>query len=41
MGAFDVMPGTQLPGLGRVDNVIRQDGRWIVVTPKGLITSMR
>lgn len=41
LGAFDVIPGTQLPGLGRVENVVRQDGRWIVVTPKGLITSMR
>jgi hypothetical protein len=41
LGAFDVIPGTQLPGLGRVENVLRQDGRWIVVTPKGLITSMR
>src|ERR1700674_2434187 len=40
-GSFDVIPGTQLPGLGRVENVVRQDGRWIVVTPKGLITSMR
>ena len=41
LGAFDVMPGTQLPGIGRVENVLRQDGRWVVVTPKGLITSMR
>jgi hypothetical protein len=40
-GSFDVIPGTQLPGLGRVENVVRQDGRWIVVTPKGPITSMR
>jgi hypothetical protein len=40
-GSFDVMPGTQLPGLGRVENVERRDGRWVVVTPKGLITSMR
>jgi hypothetical protein len=40
-GSFDVIPGTQLPGLGRVENVMRQDGRWVVVTPKGLIASMR
>jgi hypothetical protein len=40
-GTFDAIPGTPLPGLGRVENVLRQDGRWIVVTPKGLITSMR
>src|SRR6202040_2617939 len=32
-GSFDVMPGTQLPGLGRVENVERRDGRWVVVTP--------
>ncbi len=38
---FEVGPGSNIPGLGRVENITRQDGRWIVVTPKGLIVSMR
>jgi|SRR6185369_713031 len=37
---FEVAIGTQLPGLGRVEQVKRQDGRWTVVTPKGVIASM-
>jgi hypothetical protein len=36
-GAFEAYPGDPLPGLGRVDAVRYQDGRWVVVTPKGLI----
>jgi hypothetical protein len=40
-GEFEVIPGSNLPGLGRVEDVTRQDGRWFVVTQKGLITSMR
>lgn len=38
---YEVMPGADLPGLGRVQTITRQDGRWVVVTPKGLIVSMR
>jgi hypothetical protein len=38
---FEVVPGAPLPGLGRVEAITRQNGRWVVVTPKGLITSMR
>lgn len=38
-GMFDVAMGSILPGLGRVDAIKRQDGEWIVVTPRGLITS--
>jgi len=38
-GTFYVAMGSILPGLGRVDAVKRQDGEWIVVTPRGLITS--
>jgi hypothetical protein len=30
-----------LPGLGRVEQVKRQDGRWMVLTPKGMIVSLR
>lgn len=38
---FEVSIGAPLPGLGRVEQVKRQDGRWMVVTPKGLIVSLR
>jgi hypothetical protein len=41
MGIFEVVPGANLPGLGRVETIRRQDGRWVVVTPKGWIVSMR
>ncbi len=40
-GIFEVGPGAPLPGVGRVEAVRRQDGRWVVVTPKGLIVSSR
>ena len=36
---FLVGSGSVLPGLGRVQDVKRQNGEWIVVTDKGLITS--
>lgn len=38
-GMFEVAAGSNLPGLGRVEGLRRQDGRWVVVTAKGLITS--
>lgn len=38
---LDVGPGSSIPGVGRVEAVRRQEGRWVVVTPKGLITSLR
>ncbi len=38
---YEVVPGAPLPGLGPVEQIKRQDGRWVVVTPKGLIVSMR
>lgn len=38
-GIFDVIPGDPLPGIGRVDAIRRQDGRWVVVTSRGLIVS--
>ncbi len=38
-GIFDVMPGDPLPGVGRVDAIRRQDGRWVVVTSRGLIVA--
>lgn len=36
---FLVGSGSVMPGLGRVQDVKRQNGAWIVVTEKGLITS--
>jgi hypothetical protein len=38
-GAFEVFAGDPIPGLGRVDAIRRQDGRWVVVTSRGLIVS--
>ena len=38
-GVYDVMAGDPVPGLGRVDAIRRQDGRWVVVTSKGLIVA--
>jgi hypothetical protein len=38
---FQVVPGAPLPGLGTVESIRRQDGRWVVTTPKGIIVSMR
>ena len=34
---YEVYAGDPVPGLGRVDAIRRQDGRWVVVTSKGLI----
>ena len=41
MGLIEVDPGDVVPGLGRVDAIRKQDGRWVVVTPKGLIMPPR
>jgi hypothetical protein len=38
---YQVVPGAPLPGLGPVEQIKRQDGRWLVVTPEGIIVSMR
>jgi hypothetical protein len=38
-GLIQVMPGDSLPGVGRVESIKRQDGRWVVVTSKGLIVT--
>jgi hypothetical protein len=34
-----VTPGATIPGLGRVDAIRQQNGRWVVVTARGLIVS--
>lgn len=38
-GMFLVASGGTLPGLGRVAEIKRQNGEWVVVTERGLITS--
>jgi hypothetical protein len=40
-GLYEVAPGGNLPGIGKVETITQQNGRWVVVTPKGLIVSMR
>ncbi len=40
-GLFEVGAGSVLPGLGRVESVKRQDGQWVVITARGVITSGR
>ncbi|HLH95501.1 MAG TPA: hypothetical protein VKW08_10330 [Xanthobacteraceae bacterium] len=37
----EVEPGDILPGLGRIEAIRRQDGRWVVITSHGMIVSMR
>ena len=37
-GIFEVYAGDPVPGLGRVDAIRKQDGKWVVVTTKGLIS---
>ena len=38
-GIYEVYAGDFVPGLGRIDAVRRQDGRWVVVTSKGLVVA--
>ena len=37
-GVFAVAAGSVLPGLGLVELIKRQDGQWVVVTARGVIT---
>lgn len=36
-GIIEVEPGSTAPGLGRIEAIKRQDGRWVVVTSRGLV----
>jgi hypothetical protein len=36
-GMMEVEPGDSIPGVGRVEAIRKQEGRWVVVTSKGLI----
>jgi hypothetical protein len=38
-GIYEVIAGDEIPGLGRIEAVRKQDGRWVVVTSKGLIVA--
>ncbi len=38
---YDVRPGDPLPGLGTVEAIKRENGRWVVVTAKGIIANAR
>jgi hypothetical protein len=41
MGVIEVDQGDIVPGLGRVDAIRKQDGRWVVVTSRGVIHQAR
>jgi len=41
LGLIEVDAGDVVPGLGRIDAIRKQDGRWVVVTTRGLILSAR
>jgi hypothetical protein len=36
-GIMEVEPGDNLPGIGRIEAIRRQEGKWVVVTSKGVI----
>jgi hypothetical protein len=38
-GYFEVVPGSQLPGLGLVQRIVKEGGRWVVLTRNGMIVA--
>ena len=36
-GMIEVEPGVVAPGLGRIEAIKREDGRWVVVTARGIV----
>ena len=38
-GVFRARPGDTVPGVGRIDSIVRWGGRWIVATSRGLIST--
>jgi hypothetical protein len=38
-GIMEVEPGDNLPGIGRIEAIRRQEGKWVVVTSKGVIVA--
>jgi hypothetical protein len=41
LGLKEVSPGDNVPGLGRIHSIRQQDGRWVVVTSRGIIAQPR
>lgn len=41
IGMLEVSPGDVIPGIGRIESIRQDNGRWVVVTSRGLITSTR
>jgi hypothetical protein len=42
LGTKEVSPGDNIPGLGRIHSIKQQqDGRWVIVTSRGIISSAR
>jgi hypothetical protein len=41
IGTMEVSPGDNVPGLGRIHSIRQQDGRWVVVTSRGIIAQPR
>src|SRR5205085_1355586 len=39
MGVIEVETGDIVPGVGRIESIRRQDGRWVVMTSRGMIMS--
>jgi hypothetical protein len=40
-GVFEVEQGDVIPGIGRIEAIRKQDGRWVVVTSKGSIVGAK
>jgi len=40
-GLYEVMPGSLIPGVGKVETIERRGARWVVVTDKGFIGTYR
>jgi hypothetical protein len=36
-GVIEVEPGAVVPGLGRIEEIRRQDGRWVMMTSRGMV----
>jgi hypothetical protein len=41
LGMMEVSPGDNIPGLGRIHSIRQQDGRWVVITSRGIIAQPR
>ena len=39
IGLIEAEAGDVIPGIGRIDSIRRQDGRWVVSTSRGVIVS--